>query len=48
MTIPTVTETPLRLEPVTRDTFGDLPPATGDNSGRISTVATDVSAPRRF
>ena len=25
MTFPTVIETPLRLEPVTRDTFGDAP-----------------------
>ena len=25
MTIPTVIETPLRLEPVTRDPFGDAP-----------------------
>ena len=27
MTFPTVIETPLRLEPVTRDPFGDLGPA---------------------
>ena len=28
MTFPTVIETPLRLEPVTRDPFGDDPPST--------------------
>lgn len=28
MTFPTVIETPLRLEPVTRDPFGDVPPST--------------------
>ena len=27
MTFPTVIETPLRLEPVTRDAFGDVPPS---------------------
>lgn len=27
MTFPTVVETPLRLEPVTRDPFGDVPPS---------------------
>ena len=27
MTFPTVTETPLPLEPVTRDPFGDVPPS---------------------
>ena len=27
MTFPTVIERPLRLEPVTRDPFGDVPPS---------------------
>lgn len=32
MTFPTVIETPLPLEPVTRDPFGDVSPVAGETS----------------
>jgi len=39
MTFPTVTETPLPLEPVTRDPFGDVPP-----SARVTVAQADAAA----